>query len=433
VTDRPRYREGRRLDAGVLTAEQDYLTEGRRTHDRTAHGSGVAHGLGLTTAAAGVTIAPGVAVDGAGRSLVVPAPIRLPWADLPGDAAGLDLWLAYRETATADRIAAGVCVQVEVVTATAAAVAPPESAVYLGRLRRGDTGYVVEPGGVSYPDVVASTVAAPGVTLRLAAEPLLAVEGPGPARLAVTSSGTSVTGTLAAPDGRVAGPVRFGGPGPAPGRARPWRWYRTGNELRAEIATPAPTEVPEWSRFAVLTCSGSTPLAVDAGGTTTVSGDLTVEGPVVQAAAGPDPDDPRLRARMLGTWVDAVDVASRAVDDRFRGPAVDPSVLTVTLTPGPAGPGVLPYRLVVNTTGAALVTDVSVVATTTVDGTTSTATLASGRQVSSGQGLTLDVSVPLPAASSQVHVSAAVLGVLPGSRVAYASGTLDFAGPPPIH
>lgn len=433
MTDRPRYREGQRLDVGVLTSEQDYLAEGRTRHDTTAHRPGVAHGLGLATAAAGVTIAPGLAVDDAGRSLVVPAPIQLPWQDLPSGAVGLDLWLSYQEKSTTDRVEAAVCVRVEPVRATASVAVLPDFLVYLGRLRHNATGvppYVPEPGGVSYSDIVASSVAAsPGVTIRLGADPLFGLDAPGPVRrLAVTSSATSVTGILAAPSGWGEGPVRFGAAASGPERARPWRWYHVAREMRAELAAPAPTEVPEWYRFAVLTCSGSTPLAVDAGGTMTIDGDLRVEGPVVRAAPGTDPDDPRLREQTVGTWVDAVDVASRAVDTRFQSPVVDPSVMTVSLTQGTVAGAALPYNVVVSTTGASLITDVSVVATTTVDGTTGTTSLASARQVSPARPVALTGSVPLPTASSRVHVSIATLGVLPGGRVAYASGSLDFQG-----
>jgi hypothetical protein len=434
MTDRPRYREGQRLDVEVLESEQDYLVEGRRQHDLTGHGPGIVHGLGLSTVAAGVLVAPGVAVDDAGRTLVVPRVIRLPWKDLPAGAAGLDLWLSYQETTTADRVGEGVCVRVQRVETAAAVSSPADSLIALGRLERDDSGvppYVPVPVPLSYPDAVAGSVEArPGVAMRLGAEPLFALDAPGPVRrLAVGTRATEVVGTLSVPAGRVGGPVRFERPVPVPEQAFPWRWYRVdGPRLRVELAAPAGTEMPEWYRFTVKTCRDSTRRAGAAGATTTVRGDLTVRGALVRAAAGGDPDDPRLREELLGTWVDAVDVASRAVDARFRGPAVEAGTMSITLVPGAAAGSPLPYRVLLVNDGSSLITGISLVLTTTVDGVTADPVTTDGLQLAPSQTRTLDESVVLPSLGSMVHVSAAALGVLPGNRIAYASGVLDYEG-----
>ncbi|GAA4547887.1 hypothetical protein [Amycolatopsis samaneae] len=438
MTDRPRYREGQRLDVGVLESEQDWLVEGRRRHDLVAHGPGIAHGLGLTTAATGVFVAPGVAVDEAGRTLVVPAPIRVPWKDVPTGAYALDLWLSYEETTTGDRTEEGVCVRIQRVMPGVAASSPADSLIALGRLvhHAGMPPYVPIEVPLSCPDAEAASVAAPsGAALRLGEDPVFAVDAPGPVRrLAVTGDATEVTGTLSAASGRIGGPIRFGRAAPAPKEARPWRWYRVAGEgLRVELAAPARTEVPEWYRFAVLTCRGGTPLAVDAGGTTTVEGDLEVKGTLVRTAPAGDPDDPRVREQLLGTWVDAVDVASRAVDARFSGPSVDPDTISVTLTPGTYDGTTLPYRVVVKNTSSLLVTSLSVVLASTVDGGTAVHDVTDGLALGPGTTHQLDKSVSPVRASGKVHVTAAALGLLPGRRLAYAGGVLDYQAPPPIH
>jgi hypothetical protein len=79
---RNRYFYGKLLDVHHLELEQRYLNEKRWLINRLALGTGVLCGLELRAARGGIVIAPGVAIDGLGREIVVPEPhaIRDPFA-----------------------------------------------------------------------------------------------------------------------------------------------------------------------------------------------------------------------------------------------------------------------------------------------------------------------------------------------------------------
>ena len=89
-TNRPEFFNGQRLSAADLSAAQDYHRELLWLHQRTLHGWGITTGL----AAAGskgdraVTVAPGVAVDNQGRTIVLSAPVSLPVPAVAGDPGG---------------------------------------------------------------------------------------------------------------------------------------------------------------------------------------------------------------------------------------------------------------------------------------------------------------------------------------------------------
>lgn len=101
---RARYREGQLLRAADLAAEQAYLIAMRRRHNLGGHGWGIVRGLALEILPDGkVVLQPGMAVDGYGRELIVPAQVILPLADVFVDANGIpvaaDAWLLYSRTA----------------------------------------------------------------------------------------------------------------------------------------------------------------------------------------------------------------------------------------------------------------------------------------------------------------------------------------------
>jgi hypothetical protein len=67
------YFPGRLLTAEDYQAEQSYWLAKHRSHARHLHGSGVVCGLGVTpSGGGGVTVEPGLAIDGFGREIVVP-------------------------------------------------------------------------------------------------------------------------------------------------------------------------------------------------------------------------------------------------------------------------------------------------------------------------------------------------------------------------
>ena len=457
---RPHYREGQRLTADDLGTEQDYLLATRRGHDVIAHHPGIAHGLGLSAQASGFTVAPGLAVDGNGRTIVLPSPVRKRWSHLPADADALDVWLRYREDTVGDRVTEGADVQAVSARPGADATAPGQapSPVYLGRLARSQAAgppYVPVESTLSYIGAQAASLAAQtGTTLVLAAEPALTVlvpdaGGHAVARLAVSAArGTEVDGDLVTPAAGLAEdrPLRFSGAVPAPQRAWPWRWYRaetrtegvvTGQALRIELAAPASTDMPDWYRFAVDDGSGSFPLSVDAGCTTTIGGELIVQGPLVFGPLGVDPTDPRLVGALVGTWVGAIDEVSRAVDQKFSGDLIDMAALAVTLAvmppAGGATPTALTYDLKVSNRSTDQITDLTIVAVTTVNATRDTAVIANVPTLSAGADHELTQQVTLPGAGATVRVEIVTLGLLPGGRIALGVQDVAWQDTPPVN
>jgi len=79
---RNRYFYGKLLDVRHLEMEQRYLNEKRWLLNRLGLGSGVLCGLDVTASGGRVRIAPGVAIDGLGREIVIPEPfvVKKPFA-----------------------------------------------------------------------------------------------------------------------------------------------------------------------------------------------------------------------------------------------------------------------------------------------------------------------------------------------------------------
>jgi hypothetical protein len=74
---RNRYFYGKLLDEHHLELEQAYFLDGGRRLSRLTVGFGVVCGLAVSPTDNGLVIAPGVAIDGLGREIVVPSPIRI--------------------------------------------------------------------------------------------------------------------------------------------------------------------------------------------------------------------------------------------------------------------------------------------------------------------------------------------------------------------
>ncbi len=77
--ERPAFFEGQRLTAADLTAAADYARVMRRLHNRALHGWGVVTGLGVSgpRGARSVYVDAGLALDGSGRELLLPAAVEL--------------------------------------------------------------------------------------------------------------------------------------------------------------------------------------------------------------------------------------------------------------------------------------------------------------------------------------------------------------------
>jgi hypothetical protein len=86
--ERINYFYGLLLDADRLRQEQSYFNQKRWLLNRVALGQGVVCGLGITadsTNPAALTLAPGVAIDGLGREIVVPQAIAIDASQLTDD------------------------------------------------------------------------------------------------------------------------------------------------------------------------------------------------------------------------------------------------------------------------------------------------------------------------------------------------------------
>jgi hypothetical protein len=94
---RNRYFNGRMLGARDFTDEQEYVRERLRRHNRCLHGYGVVYGLGVTCDGSAVEVAAGMAIDGYGEEIVVPADVGLA-APPPGKVAFLVLRYAEGES-----------------------------------------------------------------------------------------------------------------------------------------------------------------------------------------------------------------------------------------------------------------------------------------------------------------------------------------------
>lgn len=102
------YFDGQRLAAADLTAAQDFHRELRWRHNLALHGAGIVEGLAVDGARGDVVVrvAPGFALDGHGRELILSEPATVPVPPLAGDAP-LQLTLRYDEESVEERT--GVC------------------------------------------------------------------------------------------------------------------------------------------------------------------------------------------------------------------------------------------------------------------------------------------------------------------------------------
>lgn len=79
------YFTGHLLSAEDFTAEQDYVREKLRRHNRTLHHPGVVDGLEVTVESAGVQVAPGFALDAIGNEICVPLAQGAPLPSIMGE------------------------------------------------------------------------------------------------------------------------------------------------------------------------------------------------------------------------------------------------------------------------------------------------------------------------------------------------------------
>ena len=137
---RPRYVSGRALTPDDLQAEQDYQREKAWQHNRLLHGYGIVSGLEVgieETENGGVelVVAPGYGLDGWGREIVIPLPLR---HKLPRDGRDFTVYVKYFERDENPNILESAEIFIEH-SPTERALTPaarPDFAIALARLRR---------------------------------------------------------------------------------------------------------------------------------------------------------------------------------------------------------------------------------------------------------------------------------------------------------
>jgi hypothetical protein len=94
---RVRYFSGKLLTAEDLEAEQRYLREKMKRHNRHLHGSGVVFGLEVGIVDRKVHVSPGFAIDCTGEEIAVPEALSI---DPPEGQKAAFLMIAYQERKT---------------------------------------------------------------------------------------------------------------------------------------------------------------------------------------------------------------------------------------------------------------------------------------------------------------------------------------------
>jgi hypothetical protein len=363
LLSRVRFRERQPLTAADLDAEQAHRLALRRRHNAGQHGWGIAAGLALRgEPGGGLLVDPGLALDGFGRELVLPAPVRIDRAALEQAAGGptgrLAVVLLYgREPAGRDRWREACRLRLTAVGADPIDFDPsrtppddPQSEwpVPLGIVMLRTASLSVLRANRVYARLVGEEVRDPAGRVRLAFARVqgrerlgvsvrsigggggdlverLAVERlPEPAAWQATVRGPARTGSsvrLEPPPDSGPGGVRFGTPIPRPQEASPWRIYRVAadpegshpGELRFEIGDPGEKGDPATRKLIVgdvVEKGEIVPwLSVTAGRTVRVHGDLVVEGQLLRSPLPANPDDPAFASAVAGAWVKGIKAA----------------------------------------------------------------------------------------------------------------------------
>jgi hypothetical protein len=414
---RPTYREGQFLRVEELQTERQSRSDALARHEQNVHAPGIAFGLEVTIAAllTGIEIQPGLAVDGAGRYLVLEQPLTASLTD-GEDVTVSIVWrqgtsqIELSDTpppAPADRTADAwpvVLGRAELTKGTvtvhsdvredlqlqAAALSDPAggSRVLLG----GQSGHHTQVLGVQLTDDKGA----------LANVSTVNADGTGRVDIDI-----SVAGEV-----QVGGRVRLHAPAPAPQAAVPWSLYRAtltrpdktvAEQLRLEVGEVKSGVNPGAVELLVATGGKGAAqdlLRVDGVTTVTIGGPLTVEGfSTVTGFPGPLPAGTTLSS-LAAQEAQLLAVAQVLLNQLTN------SDLQAALHAGPAVSGgtAVTYTLRLTSSATTAVTAVAVYETV-VNLTTNA--LASSQFIAQG--------IDLPAASSHDVARTVTLGPHPTS------------------
>lgn len=370
---RVNYADGQVLTAADLTDEQVYLNAMRQKHATANHHWGIAQGLHLSLRGATLLVSPGMAVDGYGRTLIVPSVVEVQIGDTQPEEASI--WLVYAEE-PAGVATSGHNTRWREVTRlridpgkTLSPWRKPANGtdwpVYLGALKRSNHGgdYQVTTGGRRYIGLVGETLRAVSGKAQMRCGLDFAIGLPRSGKdadkfadnlrvdpagnLTVTAPGRFdgdihlQPDSKSAPSGRVG--IGFVESGMSPEGPSPWHIYRANiprkglppiTRMIIELAGPEDKQNAKQLSAAIGSAGNGVfqpGLTVNSGGDVTVTGVLRVEGKLMEGPILADPTDPR--------FVKAVANASGSVSG---DPAPDPLVVK-TAGPGKSSLGALDY------------------------------------------------------------------------------------------
>lgn len=420
TTQRVHYREGQRLRAADLQAEQAYHAGARRRHHLGGHTWGIVYGLAPAVEGIWLVVQPGLAIDGYGRELLLAAATAVDPADLGAALAEAgvvmdgqaDLWLVL--AATLD--AAGRRWRDEAalhVTAAAPGLAPPPPfdvppadvdvelwrdlperpfPIFLGRLTNANP-LTIDLTGRPYAALVGDSVVTPdgGARLRLADGPRgrfsLDLLGQPALHLSDTDGLTTATVrgdvslALEPPDDprpHAFGSLGYPQPMPQPAAPRPWSLYRTEvpilgpdgqptadppiGQLRLDMFNPGGEGNPALQRLSIGFVDGNDEwqscLTLRADCTVEVRGDVEIAGEAVEMPIPADPSDPRFFGLMLGTFQNSL----AAAGDRLSPTLLEPRIVVNLAASNPIPGGAVMYQVAAHNGSQQAVSTVSVTA-----------------------------------------------------------------------
>lgn len=459
---RPSFADGQVLGADDLAAEQTYLIAARRRHLISSHTPGIVTGLEPSLQNGVVTVSRGMAVDGAGRELVLAeATVPRAGAGSAKSIADVGIYVQYDLVpAGADPAHPRLSEQADVFTGPLSTVVPPvcdvtdlpddASAppwpVLLGVIKAGNAG--LDLARREYVGAVGSAVSAPEGTSRIAFDPTGSVSvtvgnGPAPA-LTVDGGGTTVAG-----DAVVDGSVTVGASGassqpvpytlaldsqPAPPGPSPWTLYRTTTAATTATATspgtpgfeelriglPAPPAGPDPTQqamsFGARDGGGDyvRTLSVLTDGTVLINGDLHVSGRLATAPAQVDVSDPRLRQALLANFVGGVQAGTQALEEQYTGRL---ALTNLQLT---ATDGEIACTVSLDNVGAVAVKNINVTVAVWLGEAAAPApdqTMAKGIQVEAQASFTLRSNLKAPGAGTMNVLVHAVGSGLAGTTI----------------
>lgn len=431
------YRERQVLQARDLEDEQAFHVAQESRHRSEQHTGGIVHGLALAPAEAGLSISPGLAVDGAGRDLVAAEPLPVPFPAGAAAGSAWDVWLVYKLVGPVPEEGRWREEVEPRLTAAAEPPRPPERRpadfaeprpVLLGRafVPVPPDAAQTSPAGRRYIRLTGAGVAAPSGGARLdlidetggwgwtAAVHVREPGGEATLRLALTPEGVRLRGGTVVEGDLGAGPsAEWAAPAGAPPAPAACALYRgDAGELRLQIPAAGPQAAPG---RAVVVCPGEAgprPGLLVSRSTVHIPGHLIVKGRLQEAPVQASPRDPRFATAIALTLAQGRGQAPRP--DRL--PAVGLEVRKLAAVEQALPGEMVDYGYAVSNTGQERLT---VTLTDSRYGT-----IRRDAAVRPGETVVWTARLPVPRdAADPLETTVAAVGTAPDGRTAASEAT----------